>query len=114
MMANLIFLLLTGSILAYVSRYNLDPVSVYLGTYTISEVPLFYVIIGSLLVGLIISFLMQLLRDISNSIAMRSNKKEIKSGRDEVLELTKRVHQLELENEKLKHSAPEISDTNSL
>jgi len=106
---------LTGSILAYVSKYNLDLVTVNLGKYTITDVPLFYVIIGSLLLGLVISFLMQLFRNISNSFALRSNKKAIKSGQDEVLELTKRVHQLELENEKIKNGTTmEVIDTNAL
>lgn len=113
-MLNLIFLLLMGSALAYVSKFNLTSVSVNLGLYTISNVPLFYVIIGSLLIGLIISFLMQLLRNISNSFALRSNKKEIKTSQEEILELTKRVHQLELENEKLKHTDAEVSDPNAL
>ena len=103
-----------GSGLAYISKFNLTSVSVNLGLYTISNVPLFYVIIGSLLVGLIISYLMQLLRNISNSFALRSNKKEIKTSQEEILELTKRVHQLELENEKLKHTDAEISDPNAL
>jgi len=113
-MFNLIFLLLIGSVLAYISKFNLTPISVNLGFYTISNVPLFYVVVGSLLIGLVISFLMQLLRNISNSFDLRSKKKEIKTSQEEILELTKRVHQLELENEKLKHTDAEISDPNAL
>ena len=113
-MLNLILLLLMGSALSYLSKFNLAPTTVDLGLYTLSDIPLFYVIVGSLLVGLVLSFLMQLLRNISNSFDIRSKKKEIKTSQEEILELTKRVHQLELENEKLKHSAPEISDANAL
>jgi len=113
-MLNLIFLLLMGSALAYISKFNLAPISVNLGFYTISNVPLFYVIIGSLLIGLVISFLMQLLKNISNAFILRSKKKEIKTSQEEILELTKRIHQLELENEKLKHTDAEISDPNAL
>ncbi|HCX25777.1 MAG: hypothetical protein UX08_C0012G0053 [Candidatus Collierbacteria bacterium GW2011_GWB1_45_35] len=113
-MLNLIFLLLMGSALAYISKFNLAPISVNLGYYVISNVPLFYVIVGSLLIGLVISFLMQLLKNISNAFILRSKKKEIKTSQEEILELTKRVHQLELENEKLKHTDAEISDPNAL
>ncbi|KKT56081.1 MAG: hypothetical protein UX01_C0001G0162 [Candidatus Collierbacteria bacterium GW2011_GWB2_45_17] len=103
-----------GSALAYISKFNLAPISVNLGYYVISNVPLFYVIVGSLLIGLVISFLMQLLKNISNAFILRSKKKEIKTSQEEILELTKRVHQLELENEKLKHTDAEISDPNAL
>jgi hypothetical protein len=85
-----------------------------MGFYKIANVPLFYVIVGSLLVGLILSYLMQLLINISTYVQIKSKSKEIKIGQDEILSLTKTVHQLELENEKLKHTGPETSDPNAL
>lgn len=113
-MLNIIILLIAGSALTYISKYNLELVSVNMGIYTISDIPLFYVIVGSLLVGLILSYIMQLIINISTFIELKSKRKEIKTGQDEILILTKTVHQLELENEKLKHSEPEISDPNAL
>lgn len=113
-MLNIIFLLIAGSALTYISKYNLELVSVNMGFYTFSNVPLFYVIVGSLLVGLVLSYVMQLLINISTYIQLKGKSREIKSGQDEILNLTKTVHQLELENEKLKHTGPEISDPNSL
>ncbi|NCO11886.1 MAG: hypothetical protein COZ34_01950 [Candidatus Pacebacteria bacterium CG_4_10_14_3_um_filter_34_15] len=113
-MLQIIFLLIAGSALTYISKYNLELVSLNFGQYTISDVPLFYVIIGSLLVGLILSYFMQSLTNISTYLKLRGKSKEIKTGLNEVLSLTKRVHQLELENEKLKHTGPEISDPHAL
>jgi hypothetical protein len=78
------------------------PVSVNVGIHTFSNVPLFYVIVGAFLFGLILSYFIYLVHAISNSIKLRGKDKEIKKDKNEVLELTKRVHQLELENEKLK------------
>lgn len=113
-MLNIIFLLIAGSALTYISKFNLELVSVNMGFYSISNVPLFYVIVGSLLVGLILSYIMQLLINISTYIEIRGKSKEIKTGKDEILSLTKTVHQLELENEKLKHEGPELGDPNAL
>lgn len=114
-MVYLIFLLLIGSALAYISKYNLELISVNLGQYTITGIPFFYVIVGSVLLGLIIAYLMQLFGNISNAFILRSNQKIIKSGQTEVLELTKRVHQLELENEKIKNgTVVEEVDNNAL
>jgi putative membrane protein len=114
-MLVLIILLISGSILVYISKYNFMPVSVNFGVYVISNIPLFYVIAGSFLAGLVISYLAYLIRAISNSFKLRGKDKEIKKDEDEVLELTKRVHQLELENEKLKHApGSEPEDKNAL
>jgi cell shape-determining protein MreC len=91
------------------------PVSVNLGVYVISGIPLFYVIVGSFLFGLILSYLIYLVHAISTSFKLRGKNNEIKKDKNEVLELTKRVHQLELENEKLGHdSGFEPEDRNAL
>jgi uncharacterized integral membrane protein len=102
-MLTLILLLVVGSALVYISKFNFTLVSVNLGFYAFSNIPLFYVIVGSLLVGLVLSYLVYLVHAISTSFTIRGKDNEIKKNKDEVLELTKRVHQLELENEKLGH-----------
>ncbi len=113
-MLNIIFLLITGSVFAYLSKDNLVPVTLNVAQYTFANIPLFYVIVGSLLVGLTLSYFVQVLGSITNSFVLRGNRQAIKSGRDEVLELTKRVHQLELENERLKQNNPAVVDANAL
>lgn len=102
-MLILIFVLVIGSILVYISKFNFAPVNLNLGAYVISNIPLFYVIIGSLIFGLVLSYLAYIVRAISNSFTLHGKNKEIKKDEDQILELTRRVHQLELENEKLKH-----------
>lgn len=90
-------------------------VSVNLGFYTFSDIPLFYVIIASVLFGLVISYVVYLIHSISTTLTLRGKDKKIKENKDEVLELTKRVHQSELENEKLRHGEGEKpQDPNAL
>lgn len=113
-MLNIIFLLITGSVFAYLSKDNLAPVTLNVAQFTFANIPLFYVIVGSLLVGLVLSYLVQLFGSVATAFVLRGNRQTIKSGRDEVLELTKRVHQLELENERLKHENPVVVDANAL
>jgi cell shape-determining protein MreC len=91
------------------------PVTVNLGFHIFSNVPLFFVIIVSLLTGLILSYLVSLVSSFSNFFTLRGKNKEIKKNKNEVLELTKRVHQLELENEKLRTDTDrEPEDKNAL
>ena len=114
-MLVLILLLVIGSVLVYLSQYNFTPVSVNLGVYVIPNIPLFYVIVGSFIAGLALSYLVYLVRAISTSFILRSKNNEIRKNQDEILELTKRVHQLELENEKIKNgSDTQPSDQNAL
>ncbi len=114
-MILIILILVAGSALVYLSRFNYTPVTVNLIWYTLSDIPLFYVIIGSLLVGLVLSYLVYLINEISTSMTINGKDNEIKKNKNEVLDLTKRVHQLELENEKLKRKANlKSADPNSL
>jgi lipopolysaccharide assembly protein A len=114
-MLVIILLLVIGSILVYISKFNFTPVSVNLGLYAFTNIPLFYVIVGSLLAGLVLSYLVYLVHAISTSFRLRGKDNEIKKNEDEVLELTKRVHQLELENEKLRNNSnSEPEDPNAL
>jgi len=99
-MLTLILVLIIGSALVYISKFNFAPVNLNLGMYVIYDIPLFYVIIGSLLIGLVLSYLIHLIHVFSNSLTLHSKNKEIKKDEDQILELTKQVHQLELENQK--------------
>jgi len=114
-MLVLILILIVGLVFVYISRYNFMPVSINFGIYSFSNIPLFYVIVGSIVTGLILAYLLYIVHEIFNSFALMGKDNEIKKNKDEVLELAKRVHQLELENEKLKHSPTiEPEDPNAL
>lgn len=114
-MLILIFFLIVGSGLVYISKFNFIPVSLNLGVYTFLDIPLFYVISGSLIIGLVLSYLIYLIHAISTSFTLHGKDKEIKKDKDEILELTRRIHQLELENEKLSHFSKNIpEDSNAL
>ena len=114
-MLSLIFLLVVGSLLVYISKFNFMLVSVNLGIYTFSNIPLFYVIVASMVFGLVLSYLVHLVQSISTSFILRGKNNEIKKDKDEILELTKRVHQLELENEKVRNGTDsEPTDQNAL
>ncbi|MFA6519024.1 MAG: LapA family protein [Candidatus Shapirobacteria bacterium] len=103
-MLVLILLLIVASAIVYVSQFNFMPVSVNLGLHTFSDIPLFYVIVGSFLAGLVLSYLAYLIHAISTSFTLHGKDNEIKKNKEEILELTKQVHQLELENEKQKNN----------
>jgi uncharacterized integral membrane protein len=110
-MLVLILLLVVGSALVYISKYNFMLVSVNLGFITFSDVPLFYVIAGALIIGLVLSYLVYRVQAISTFFEVRGKNNELKKDKEEILELTKRIHQLELEKEKMKNGSEDIKPT---
>jgi predicted membrane protein len=112
----LILFLVIGSIMVYLAQNNLTPVILRLGTYEFTGIPLFYIIIGSLLTGLGLAYLVYLINSIFTALSLRRKDKKIKQTKSEVVELTKRIHQLELENERLKNNSAlvEPQDKNAL
>lgn len=115
-MPILILLLVVGAVMAYLSQNNLIPVTLHLGSTVITDIPLFYVIIGSLLTGLVLSYLIYLVNSIFTAFSMHGKDTKIKQGKSEIVDLTKRIHQLELENERLKSNSTDVEpqDTNAL
>lgn len=110
-MFTLILFLIAGGIMVYLAQDNLMLVPLHLGPYVFSEIPLFYIIIGSLVVGLTFAYMLYLVHAISVSLKLRKKNKTIKETKNEIVELTKRVHQLELENERLKNNSTVVEPT---
>lgn len=114
-MLALIILLISASFIAYLSLQNTMLVSVNFLDITITDLPLFYVVIGSMLIGLLLSYTIYIIHSVTTSIKLRKQDKKIKTARAQTADLTKRIHQLELENARLqKASDPENIDANSL
>lgn len=115
-MITLILFLVVGSVMAYLAQNNLVQVTLHLGTYVFSGIPLFYIIIGSLLTGLGLAYFIQLFNSFFTALTMRGKDSKIKQDKSDIADLTKRVHQLELENERLKNNSTttEPQDKNAL
>lgn len=105
-MLTLIFLLLVGAGVAYLAQYNLMPVSIGVGQYVLNDIPLFFVIIGAFLAGLVLAYVLFLINSLFITLQLRKKDSKLKNSKLTVLELTRRVHQLELENQKLKEASP--------
>ena len=101
-MLSLIIVLVFGAAVAFVSMQNTAVVSLIFFEYTLSNVPVYFVIIGSMLVGVVLAYFISFINSISTFMLIRTQHQKIGKEKREVMELTKRVHQLELENIGLK------------
>ncbi len=102
MVLKLLILLLFGSGIAFLSLQNTTPVTVVLLSYTSPTVSLNYVIIGSILLGVLLAYGFHLIQSISTSFILRNKNKQLRQKDTQITELTKEVHQLDRENASIK------------
>ncbi len=110
---NLIVTVVFGLLIAYFATQNTAPISLNFLQYQAS-MPTYVVLVGALLVGLIFSWMISLVNDIGTGFTLRGKENKIKDYKAENAELLKQVHQLQLENTKIKAETHTPVDDKSL
>ena len=101
-MLTLVITVILGLGFALFATQNTGPVSIYVGDNTLSNIPLYLVILLSIVFTLLLSGFIYLLRSLSSSLTISEKEEDIKKKKEELAEVTKQAHKLELENTKLK------------
>ncbi len=101
-MVLLIVILVFGSLFAYLAAQNNTLVDVEIFFYTLDQVPVYLIAFFSLWVGVVITWLINATHLVSKSLNLRGKEGQLKKGEQSMAQLTKRIHQLEIENKKLK------------
>ncbi len=110
-MATLILAILLGLAFSYFATQNTQGISLAPWQYSFANIPLYVVILGALLLGVAIAVLFSLLSSISTALTLRGKDNEIQKNRSSVQELQERVHELEVENARLKGEEVEEKET---
>lgn len=113
-MATLIITVLFGLIIAYFAAQNTGVISLNFLNYTTPSIPTYIVVVGALLVGLLLAWIISFVKDIETGFTIRGKESKIKDSGKENVELLKSNHQLELENTKLKAETNAPLDDKSL
>ncbi len=113
-MATLIVTVLFGLIIAFFATQNSGVISLNFLNYTIPGIPVYIVVAGALLVGLLFSWIISSIKDIATGFTIRGKENKIKDYRKENAELVKKIHQLELENARLSAKTDAPVDDKSL
>src|SRR3989304_1793546 len=101
----MIMLLLTvalGTAFAVFATQNTGAVDLNFGKYFIPGIPIYLLVLIPLLFGIMIAFLFHALRTLSYDLNESEQKKEIRRLKEELAEMTKKAHKLELENVRFK------------
>ena len=104
-MDTLILLVLFGIIAAVFATQNSTNVPLTLVGYSIKEIPLYLIVSGSLLLGLLLSSIVGFINSISNSFRLHGKDVKIKESNKTAIDLAKKNRELELEITKLRERA---------
>src|SRR3989344_7252365 len=107
----LIFTLLFAVPVAIFATQNTQTVTVKMLQYTYSSVPLYLVVLITLLVGVTFSWLIHVVDIFYSSWEIRNKVNALKHEKKKSIDLTKKLHELEIENADLKGKyKPEDTD----
>ena len=113
-MFALIILVIFGIGVAFFATQNTQAISITVANYPLTGIPLYLIVLGSLLLGFLVSWILSFFDVISSALKIHRKESTIKDANKQISELTKRVHQLELENERLKAESGHPRDDKSL
>lgn len=113
-MATLIFTVLVGLVIAYFATQNTGPITLNFLDYTTPGIPAYVAVVGALLVGLLLAWIISLIHDVATGMKIHGKESAIKDYAKENAELVKKIHQLELENTRLKAENHSPEDDKSL
>ncbi len=114
-MVAVISVVIFGLIFAFFATLNTSPVTINLWYTTWTNVPLYIAVLASLAAGILLSAVFYLGKSIADYFKIGSTEHELKKTKQTITDLTKQVHELELENTRLKTKAGEGSvDEDSL
>lgn len=100
-MFALILMTLFGLGVAYFATQNTNTITLQMAHYH-SSIPLYAVVVGSILLGIFISWLISLVNAIGTSLELRGKNSALKNSARAIDRLEERVHELEVENASLK------------
>jgi uncharacterized integral membrane protein len=101
-MVLIILLLVFGILAALFAVQNTLHVDVTLLGYTLHQIPLYLIMLGSLLAGILVSSVFNISNSISSSLTIHGKDVKIKKSKSTETDLNSRIHHLELENANLK------------
>jgi uncharacterized integral membrane protein len=102
-MLSILFSAILGLAIGYFALQNATPVTIQVGELVFQEVPLYLVAVGSLIVGILVASMLYLARTVSANMHVHGRPQPATTDKT-VAALERRIHDLEIENTRLKAS----------
>jgi hypothetical protein len=103
-------LIIFGLGVAYFATQNTGNVHILLGTYLISGIPLYILVIGSMLLGVFMSWLISMVNAFSVLFSIHKRDTALKHSEKEIKNLEEKNHELEMELARITGKNPQTPD----
>lgn len=103
-MLSILFSVIFGLAIGYFATQNTSPVTIQLGELSVQNIPLYFVAIGSLILGFFIAWIFYLARTVSSTFTIYGKDRLVKRTETDP-DLERRIRQLESENARLRGNA---------
>lgn len=104
-MLLLIIAVLFGLLFALFATQNTSMTSVVISGYPV-DMPVYIVVLGSLLIGIIVSWIISMMDSFGSMVNMWGKDAKITESKHAIRDLSQKVKELEQENTKLRSAAP--------
>jgi hypothetical protein len=101
-MLVLLVAILYGLAFAFFATQNTLPTTLRLGDYLFTGIPLYLVVLGSLLLGTLLALVINLIESIPNSFALWSKDHKIDAADRTIEDRDRRIQELQMENIRLR------------
>lgn len=101
-MLSLISVLIFGIAFAFFATQNVVPASISMGSLALSGIPMYLIILGSMLVGILAAAVISGMNSLSSFISLKRRERSLYEREKDIEELNEKVNLLEIENSKLK------------
>lgn len=108
-MLTIILTLVVSLIVAYLATQNATLVTLYFGQTVLADIPLFFVVLFSIIFGTLIASVVTIINLVKSKWTIFGQKGQLKKSYKTVGELQQRVNQLEGENSTLRDQIKELS-----
>lgn len=101
-MTMLLITAIFGFIFALFATQNTSPASIAAGPWHLNNIPVYWIVLGSLLGGLFISWVINFFEGVAASWALMKKERQLKHTQRSVTTLNEKLQSLEIENAQLK------------
>lgn len=103
-MTMLLITAIFGFLFALFATQNTSPASIAAGSWELNNIPVYWIVLGSLLGGLFISWVINFFEGVAASWTLSRKERQLKQTQHSVQELNQKLHNLEVENAQLKNN----------
>lgn len=105
-MLSIFISVVVGLGVGYFATQNTAPVTIQIGEFVLESVPLYLVVVGSLILGLLTAWIFYVARTVSSTLTIYGKDHQMKRSRQTVADLEQKIHELEAANARLRTEAP--------